>query len=71
MKTMKQVCINAWLLLCATLIPITVWAQRPNPVALMAAQKEAMFKLSFLDGVWRSDKGSGSNIFQRRNSPRR
>lgn len=53
MKTMKQVCINAWLLLCATLIPITVWAQRPDPVALMAAQKEAMFKLSFLDGVWR------------------
>ena len=53
MKTMKHVWINAGLLLCVTLNPIAVWAQRPDPVALMAAQKEAMSKLSLLDGVWR------------------
>ena len=27
--------------------------ERPDPAVLMAAQKEAMLKLSFMDGVWR------------------
>jgi hypothetical protein len=27
--------------------------ERPDPAALIAAQKEAMAKLSFMDGVWR------------------
>src|SRR5262245_6092410 len=27
--------------------------ERPDPAALMAAQREAMAKLAFMDGVWR------------------
>ncbi len=53
MKVIKHAWINTGLLFCATMIPIVVWAQRPDPGALMAAQKEAMSKLSLLDGVWR------------------
>ncbi len=36
------------------LLPAGVPAQeRPNPEALIAAQREAMARLSFMDGVWR------------------
>jgi len=37
-----------------TLVALTAFAQeRPDPAALMAAQREAMAKLAFMDGVWR------------------
>lgn len=31
----------------------TIAAQRPDPAALIAAQKEAMAPLAYMDGVWR------------------
>src|SRR6185503_9936688 len=41
---------------CAFVILLSAWpalAQRPDPRALMAAQREAMTPLSWMDGVWR------------------
>ncbi|HEY6146748.1 MAG TPA: DUF1579 domain-containing protein, partial [Thermoanaerobaculia bacterium] len=44
----------ATLLLAAAALPAAVFAQaRPDPAALIAAQKEAMASLAFMDGVWR------------------
>jgi hypothetical protein len=38
----------------ALLMTVALAAQeRPDPAALMAAQREAMAKLAFMDGVWR------------------
>jgi len=36
-------------------------AQRPDPAALQAAQREAMTKLAFMDGTWRGDAWSLSS----------
>jgi len=48
------------LLLTALTAPATAQAQgRPDPAALMTAQKTALAKLSFMDGVW---KGSAWTI---------
>lgn len=48
---------NLWTLaLVAMLMTIApfAWAQgRPDPEKLLAAQREAMAKLSFMDGIWR------------------
>ena len=54
MKTPKAAWIFAGILLCTAMMPIAVSAQgRPDPAVLMAAQREALAKLSILDGVWR------------------
>lgn len=48
------------LLLTALALPAAAWAQgRPDPAALATAQKTALAKLSFMDGVW---KGSAWTI---------
>lgn len=48
------------LLLTALALPAAARAQgRPDPAALMTAQKSALAKLSFMDGVW---KGSAWTI---------
>ena len=44
----------------ALLMTVGVWSAalgqgRPDPAKLIAAQQEAMVKLSFMDGVWRGD----------------
>jgi hypothetical protein len=41
------------LMLAAMLVATPVLAQQQNPQVLMAAQKEAMARLAFMDGVWR------------------
>ncbi len=41
------------IMLAAMLVVSPVMAQQHNPQALIAAQKEAMAKLAFMDGVWR------------------
>ncbi len=41
------------LLLAAMLVGSPAMAQQHNPQAMIAAQKEAMAKLAFMDGVWR------------------
>ena len=42
--------------LCAALfIPSAVSAQRPDPAALVAAQRDALAKLSSMDGTWRGE----------------
>ena len=54
MKTHNATLILAGTLLCTVMTPIAAWAQgRPDPAVMMAAQREALAKLSFLDGVWR------------------
>lgn len=40
-------------MLFAASVCVPAFAQRPDPTATIAAQKEAMSKLSFMDGVWR------------------
>jgi hypothetical protein len=40
-------------LLLAASVCAPAAAQRPDPTATIAAQKEAMSKLAFMDGVWR------------------
>jgi hypothetical protein len=46
-------------LLIAASVCAPAFAQRPDPTATIAAQKEAMAKLSFIDGVWR---GTASTV---------
>jgi hypothetical protein len=41
------------LMLAAHLLATPAMAQQHNPQVLIAAQKEAMAKLAFMDGVWR------------------
>ncbi len=41
------------LLLITAAVSLTVSAQRPDPAALIAAQREAMKSLAMMDGVWR------------------
>jgi len=42
------------LLICVLGVSLTASGQgRPDPATLMAAQREAMLKLSFMDGAWR------------------
>jgi hypothetical protein len=42
------------IILCSLLFAATAAAQdRPDPAALMAAQREAMATFAFMDGVWR------------------
>ncbi len=41
------------LLVLSLPLSLPIWAQRPDPAALIAAQRKAMEKLAFLDGVWR------------------
>ncbi len=54
MKTHQAAWLFAVTSLCAAMTPIAVLAQgRPDPVVQMAAQREAMTKLSILDGTWR------------------
>ena len=54
MKIRKQAWILSMAVLGTVAAPITVWGQgRPDPAAPMAAQREALAKLSFMDGVWR------------------
>ncbi len=54
MRTQNAVLLMSAALLCATMTPIAVLAQgRPDPAAQMAAQREAIAKLSILDGMWR------------------
>jgi hypothetical protein len=44
----------SWLVLAATAYASTALAQgRPDPTALIAAQRKAMTSLAFMDGVWR------------------
>jgi hypothetical protein len=45
--------VHVGLMLAAMLVATPVMAQQHNPQALIAAQKEAMAKLAFMDGVWR------------------
>lgn len=54
MKTQKFLWTFVGALFFSAMAPVVVFAQgRPDPAALMAAQREAMAKLSMLDGVWR------------------
>src|SRR5437868_4076856 len=44
----------AWFLISTVAVSLTVYAQgRPDPATLIAAQREAMVPLAYMDGVWR------------------
>lgn len=50
----RQSITSATLLILALSLTTTAFAQgRPDPAAMIAAQREAMSKLSVMDGVWR------------------
>jgi hypothetical protein len=50
----KQPLASFALLLLTAALPSTAFAQaRPSPAALIAAQRDAMVPLAFMDGVWR------------------
>jgi len=52
MKQTIWVCLV--MLFGTAMTPMAGWAQgRPDPAALMIAQREALARLSFMDGVWR------------------
>ncbi len=54
MKSGHAVLVLVGAMLCIAVTPPAVQAQgRPDPAAMMAAQREAMAKLAFMDGVWR------------------
>jgi hypothetical protein len=61
---MKKPCLVAFAILVATISvsPCAAGGQaRPDPAALLAAQREAMIPLAYMDGVWR---GSAWTILQ-------
>jgi hypothetical protein len=45
--------LTAALLMVAGLSAVAIAQERPTPEALIAAQREAMMRLAFMDGVWR------------------
>lgn len=45
--------LHSWAALALLLTPIAATAQRPDPAALIAAQREAMAAFARMDGIWR------------------
>ncbi len=49
----KEVCLLASIVLC--FVSVAIGQERPDPKAAIAAQRNAMTKLSFMDGLWRGN----------------